>query len=246
MARRAEEEENHWPGFVDALSTIVMVVTFLLIILGIVIFVISLQINDPVDQEDERTSGIQIAELEQELAEVTEVVTQQTEVIEEREQEILELTESAAQTSVVDAGSSAQVQALTPIEEVEIVVTRVDENVATSTLRSEIETAQAVMTVLFEDNAVEMDEVSNEKATEFLEENDVIASEQKIRAISYYDGDSLSVSQAKRIAYYRLLSVRNALLSSGVDGERINISVRPGSDQGESKQNINRVKVFLQ
>ncbi|MCF6325822.1 MAG: hypothetical protein L3J21_00865 [Devosiaceae bacterium] len=246
MARRAEEEENHWPGFVDALSTIVMVVTFLLIILGIVIFVISLQINDPVDREDERSSGIQIAELEQELAEVTEVVTQQTEVIEERDQEILELTESAAKTSVVDAGDAAQVQSLIPVEEVEIVVTRVDANLTTSTLRSEIETAQAVMTVLFEDNAVEMDQISNEKALEFLEENDVITSEQKVRAISYYDGDSLSVSQAKRIAYYRLLSVRNALLSSGVDGDRISVSVRPGSDQGENKQNINRVKVFLQ
>lgn len=45
MARRLEEEDNHWPGFVDALSTIVMVVTFLLIILGIVIFAISQQID---------------------------------------------------------------------------------------------------------------------------------------------------------------------------------------------------------
>ncbi|MEM9708403.1 MAG: hypothetical protein AAF871_06375 [Pseudomonadota bacterium] len=42
MGRRSSsEEENHWPGFVDALSTIVMVVTFLLIILAIVIFVLS-------------------------------------------------------------------------------------------------------------------------------------------------------------------------------------------------------------
>jgi len=246
MARRAEEEENHWPGFVDALSTIVMVVTFLLIILGIVIFVISLQINDPTDREDDRSSGIQIAVLEQELAEVTEVITQQTEVIEEQEKEILELTESAAQTIVVDAGDTAAVQAVTPIEEIEIVVTRVDENVLISTLRSEIETAQAVMTVLFEENAVELDEPSNEKALNFLEENDVFSSEQKVIAISYYDGNSLSVSQAKRIAYYRLLSVRNALLDSGVEGERISISVRPGSDRDGNNQNSNRVKVFLQ
>ena len=45
MGRKAAaEEENHWPGFVDALSTIVMVVTFLLIILVIVIFVLSQRI----------------------------------------------------------------------------------------------------------------------------------------------------------------------------------------------------------
>lgn len=44
MSAEAEQEENHWPGFVDALSTIVMVVTFLLIILAIAIFAMSLNI----------------------------------------------------------------------------------------------------------------------------------------------------------------------------------------------------------
>lgn len=45
MSAAAEEtEENHWPGFVDALSTIVMVVTFLLIILAIAIFALSLNV----------------------------------------------------------------------------------------------------------------------------------------------------------------------------------------------------------
>lgn len=246
MARRAEEEENHWPGFVDALSTIVMVVTFLLIILGIVIFVISLQINDPTDREDRSASVVQIAELEKELAVASEVVNKQTEVIEEQELEILELTKSEAQTSVVDAGDTSQVQAQAPIEEIEIVVPRVDENTVSSTVRSQVETAQAVMTVLFEGNGVELDEISSEKALEFLQENDVIASRQNIIAISYYDGASLSVSQAKRTAYYRLLSVRNALLDSGVEGQRITISVRPTVDEGENSPNSNRVKVFLQ
>ncbi|MEO1014526.1 MAG: hypothetical protein AAFX08_04985 [Pseudomonadota bacterium] len=43
---QSQQEENHWPGFVDALSTIVMVVTFLLIILAIAIFVMSLKIAE--------------------------------------------------------------------------------------------------------------------------------------------------------------------------------------------------------
>lgn len=43
-AAEAEQDENHWPGFVDALSTIVMVVTFLLIILAIAIFALSLNV----------------------------------------------------------------------------------------------------------------------------------------------------------------------------------------------------------
>lgn len=55
MARRQEEAENHWPGFVDALSTIVMVVTFLLIILGVVIFVIAQQIKASAGTSDEKS-----------------------------------------------------------------------------------------------------------------------------------------------------------------------------------------------
>lgn len=45
MARRHEQQEDPWAGFVDVLSNIVMVVTFLVIILGIAIFALSQQIT---------------------------------------------------------------------------------------------------------------------------------------------------------------------------------------------------------
>ncbi|MEM7570790.1 MAG: hypothetical protein AAF337_13445 [Pseudomonadota bacterium] len=45
MARKPEEEANHWPGFVDALSTIVMVITFLLILLGLTLFIMMQKIQ---------------------------------------------------------------------------------------------------------------------------------------------------------------------------------------------------------
>ena len=266
MARRAEEEENHWPGFVDALSTIVMVVTFLLIILVVVIVVISQQVSPITDTQDEETTGVQVASLEADLADVTQqlieqsktveqqekvieeisqTVEQKNETIEEQETTIQILTESARQVEVADLGNTPQVQAETPIVETEIVVPRVDENVVTQNLRSDVETAQAVMTVLFEENAIELDEPSRTKATNFLAENAVVASGQKVVAMSYYDADSISVSQAKRIAYYRLLSVRNALLDSGVAGANISASVQPASVESDGSSNENRVKVFL-
>jgi len=55
--RSAEAEENHWPGFVDALSTIVMVVTFLLIILAIAIFILSQSVAKSfIDSQSEQTT----------------------------------------------------------------------------------------------------------------------------------------------------------------------------------------------
>ncbi|MEM6683514.1 MAG: hypothetical protein AAF607_14870 [Pseudomonadota bacterium] len=63
MARRAEEETNHWPGFVDALSTIVMVITFLLILLGLTLFIMMQKVksaaNPDIDtkSDTEQTEG---------------------------------------------------------------------------------------------------------------------------------------------------------------------------------------------
>ncbi|MBI1391418.1 MAG: hypothetical protein GC152_01635 [Alphaproteobacteria bacterium] len=63
---QAQEEENHWPGFVDALSTIVMVVTFLLIILAIAIFVMSLQIaSNSSDEEASRSAALTSTNLDE-------------------------------------------------------------------------------------------------------------------------------------------------------------------------------------
>ena len=55
----AQQEENHWPGFVDALSTIVMVVTFLLIILAVAIFAMSLSIARNPEKDDADSKAVQ-------------------------------------------------------------------------------------------------------------------------------------------------------------------------------------------
>lgn len=245
MARRAEQEENHWPGFVDALSTIVMVVTFLLIILVVVIVVLSQQVNPEDEVEQASTTVTQVASLQQQLEETVKVVSQQSEEIEEKEQEIVELKEQAEQTSVSDDGTTPQVQAQVPIAEIEIVVPRVDRNVSLTNLRSQVETAQAVMTVKYEENAVELDENSRQVALEFLQENSVLDGGQKVVAMSYYDENSISVSQAKRTAYYRLLAVRNALLDSGIEGDRIEVIVTAATQNSDGTSNVNSVKVFL-
>ncbi|HHB83761.1 MAG TPA: hypothetical protein ENK61_09885 [Devosia sp.] len=266
MARRAEQEENHWPGFVDALSTIVMVVTFLLILLVVVIMVLSQQVNPEGGMLEVQDSRVEVASLQQEIVELREAVTEQVEIlqeqeqqlektqsivsqqseeIEEKEQEISELKNLTEQTSISDDGDVVQVQSAAPIAEIEITVQRVDPNVATSNLRSQIETAQAMMTVKYEENAVEMDEDSLQLATDFLQENSVAEGEQKILAMSYFDANSSSVSQAKRMAYYRLMAVRNALLESGIEGSRIEVVVKEATQNSDGTNNVNSVKVFL-
>ncbi len=90
-----------------------------------------------------------------------------------------------------------------------------------------------------------MDEDSLQLATDFLQENSVAEGEQKILAMSYFDANSSSVSQAKRMAYYRLMAVRNALLESGIEGSRIEVVVKEATQNSDGTNNVNSVKVFL-
>src|SRR6476469_1426238 len=39
------EEENYWPGYVDALTTMTMVLTFIMMVLGVVVFMMSQNIS---------------------------------------------------------------------------------------------------------------------------------------------------------------------------------------------------------
>ncbi|HHS81911.1 MAG TPA: hypothetical protein ENJ68_00185, partial [Devosia sp.] len=327
MARRPEEEENHWPGFVDALSTIVMVVTFLLIILVVVIVVISFQINPETSaaaseaqaqaqqaeaeaqqsqaraeanaqalaqaeaqmeaqaqseaealaqaqarlqavaeaqaraqaeaqaqaqakaqaeaqleqtRQSLEVASVQIAALQQQLESVSQIADQQTQVIEATQQQIelknqtiRELAQKVQAAPVSDLGDTAEVQAPTPVNEIEITVPRVDAQVVPDQLRSDVETASAVMTVKFEANALEMNQESRDEAQAFLTENGAVDGSNRIEAIAYYDGNTLSISQAKRTAYFRLLAVRNTLIDSGIDGQRIVINVRAAPDSGD-------------
>ena len=39
------EEDSYWPGYVDALTTMTMVLTFIMMVLGVVVFMLSQNIS---------------------------------------------------------------------------------------------------------------------------------------------------------------------------------------------------------
>lgn len=53
------EEENYWPGFVDALTTMVMVLTFIMMILGVVVFSMSQNISKQLVQQIAEAANVQ-------------------------------------------------------------------------------------------------------------------------------------------------------------------------------------------
>ncbi|EFO31286.1 conserved hypothetical protein [Roseibium sp. TrichSKD4] len=294
MARRAAEEaENHWPGFVDALSTIVMVVTFLLIILAVAIFVLSQNIaksyiethsakteqggGDKMDPDpgsatkefmgDKKVEAPVPDTATEKMTEAPPppVPTEPDPTVTPQPQEPVTqppapttsatapqslsdtpnentAPKSPGKTQSKDTFNSQLAEELkgnddveedtdlsilsrkVPIEEKRIVVAPQDKTEQPKA--STVQKAQTILVIDFQSASVKMDEAAANEIRKFSQTNSAILKDQKVTVWSFTSPAEGSVSQAKRVAYYRALAARNNLLSSGTPPENIGIEIR--------------------
>ncbi len=262
MGRRsAQAEENHWPGFVDALSTIVMVVTFLLIILAIVIFVLSQNIAKNIAQTyieglKEQTQGggnvydpnAQFApdefhsENELKIPDPATIpkVSQSTADFESDANEASKTEASTESSGVGDFKTSDAKNAQSNVPEIDAKdieapsrkVTDEEEKVKVTAVEQAetpetkvIQTA-SVLTLAFDPTSTKINEEAGELVQKFIQSNEGILNEANVNILAFADVESTSVSQARRVAYYRALSARNELIKGGFATERINVEIR--------------------
>lgn len=251
MARKAAaQEENHWPGFVDVLSTMVMVVTFLLIILGIVIFVLAQNVAKKL-VENAQHQGASTAPVDQ-----TFTAEGNT-----REQTSNPSSGGGASAPVTSDSSSNDVfkavqgDPLTQDQKVEE-----DNNLTVTSKKVESEeriviapeerpqqsapvavtSSASMLTLEFPAGVVRIDAASDEAINTFLQASNVPRGS-KIEIRSFARTGSTAVSEARRIAFYRAMSARNQLLKQGFNGDSIEIVVKDTSVSEET----NVVRMFV-
>ncbi|MBL1241214.1 MAG: hypothetical protein COB13_005155 [OCS116 cluster bacterium] len=311
MARRQEEAENHWPGFVDALSTIVMVVTFLLIILGVVIFIIAQQIKASVGDSEQKTETTQKyfkptsaestepsqqteavkalaeaakasaeeakakaeqakAESEQAKAESEEAKAESEQAKAESEQAKAEAEQAKSEAAQAEAEAQAesakaaqaetQLQAqkieaqkleskakITLAEELrqdreteqeingqKVISQKVDESkqitiaseeVAHNFKANIVQNADAILTLIFDEKSVTIDESSQTEIETFLVEENIVKQQGRVEIRAYVDLNQTSMGEARRKAFYRAMAARNILLGAEIEAKQISIKV---------------------
>ncbi|NRA86068.1 MAG: hypothetical protein HRU28_01480 [Rhizobiales bacterium] len=330
MARIPDEAENHWPGFVDALSTIVMVVTFLLIILGVVIFIIAQQIQETVGNAkidtgqkeifikkpepneiklddkptpentiaqiiaDEAKAKSELAKAQAEIvkfeaikaeaeaeAEATkaeiikseaikaeaEAETAKAEAAEAETQENIEqikLETAKAEASAKQAEAQAQKMKLKLQEQLDgsfkINLTeelrqdrKTESEKSGQRVRSEVvdvskqitiakdetpkefkanivQSANAILTLIFDGKSVVIDSVSATEISKFLINKQVIKQKGKLEIRSYVNLSTSSIGEGRRLAFYRAMAARNELLKLELDPSNISIKVKEVDD----------------
>lgn len=206
--RHAEAEENHWPGYVDALTTMLMVLTFVMMILGVAVFVSSQNVSRVIIERIAKAAKV-------------ELPGEETPVDQVAEQLVARLEADAQEQHGRRSAAAPE--------------TRLDETVR---LRSsepahkpgEPEPARALqrgagLSIEFQPRATRLDEATARALGERLESEAGWRQAERIDIRAAVDREGGAVTDARRVAYYRAMHVRSALIRAGTPAARIRVTV---------------------
>lgn len=241
----AEGEQNPWPAFVDVLTTVIMVVTFLLVIMSAAVMKLSQSVVEEVKQTYNADA---IDKLQSELVQARKDLETEKN---KRAEEVAALQIGAGQ-----ANMAAALRAV-PLTQADLsqgdlrraVTSRIvqeDGRYAVDSPQDQpvqggvrVESADAILTVNFEPDAVQLsDAVLAESIETIRRANAGAAAKYEIWSTAPID---TSLSDAQRRAYFRALVVRNVLIRAGISAQNISAQVRVR--QASNEQHVVRVVV---
>jgi hypothetical protein len=215
-----EEEENYWPGYVDALTTMVMVLVFVMMLLAVVVFSLSQNVSKVLIEQivkvvDPNAKFDPNATAEQMTAQLIEKIK-------------LGGPPPPNTNRPTDAPPGPPINA-TAVPETKISANEVEDAPETKEIKAM--SAPAMLTLIFPKRTTKLDEKTAAEVDSFAKGSENVASAGSIDIHSVASPTSGSVSEARRLAYYRGMLVRAQLAKSGVPQEKIHLKIEIGTDE---------------
>lgn len=199
-----------WPGYVDAVTNLVLNLLFLLTIMTVAVFMFALELGrathggaakEPTVSAQKDTKTLQ--------KEITDPVKENIALKREIERLNIQLAEKVVNKTIpAPAGKIIDVTANVPISQKNI-----DKTVVSS---------DSDLVIRFKDEAVAISSSEREKLRELLKP--ILAAGKT----NIYVEVPTGFSEAKRMGFYRVMAVRNLLIEMKMPKERIEVSVREG------------------
>jgi hypothetical protein len=238
MSHGSEESDNYWPGYVDALTSMVQVLAFVMMMLAMAVFVLSQSVSKHAVEAIAKAMNADVKP-NSDIKQMTQAVMDQIQRLrpssltsEAKQPE--QSTESSANKSVTSADPANDSRAE------KIMGMRVS-----SMRSSDPPSAQPALDgprlrVGFEERSFKMDQERAQSLAQFIDENKVVERSQAIVINAYaYSGDG-ALSEARRLAYYRAMMARKQLVDQKVraDSIRINVNDTADKDKGSTVEMI--------
>jgi hypothetical protein len=236
MSHGSEEGENYWPGYVDALTSMVQVLAFVMIMLAMAVFVISQSVSKHAVEA--------IAKAVHADAKPDADMKQLTQAIMVKLQQ-LQSSAPVSETNKPSELSEAKSVAPTDIANDSRLEKIVEMRVGGARPRNDQAPVQIPpdaprITVGFEARSSKIEQERAQSLAKFIDENKVVERTQTVIINAYaYSGDG-ALSEARRLAYYRAMMARKQLVDQKVraDSIRINVNDTADKDKGSTVEMI--------
>ncbi len=220
----SEGEVNHWPAFVDVLTTVIMVVTFLLVIMSAAVMVLSqrvvAQLKTTMAAEMEAKLKASGAKSDSSAASAQQK-SQGTQIDAEKGTSIAELGDILRTQNPVTGRDELTIRTRESPDLLKVKVKAMEQPDATTGV--EVKTADTLLQIDFEPTAIRYSADNNDAIVKFVEKHAKNGMKFEIWAMTPQDA---SLSEAQRIGFYRAAVTRNLLVRAGVKPSNIATQVR--------------------
>jgi hypothetical protein len=217
MASNTDENENHWPGYVDALTTMTMVLTFVMMVLGIAIFTLSQNVSRGFLDAIAKAVNVSTNPDETSQEEMARQVIARIEAITAEQQ-----ARGPAPTDVTRPAASGQ--SPTPGETIASLSEPATEQ-RLAALR--LDAGEQALRVVFKPRATTLDDDARNLLAQRLKSLPQLAASGMVEIRAGIDPANAAVSDAKRVAFYRAMRARLEVMQAGVPATRIHVIVDP-------------------
>ena len=224
----SEEGENYWPGYVDALTSMVQVLAFVMMMLAMAVFMLSQNVSKKAVEA---------------IAQAVNADTKPGAGIKEMTQAIVDKLHQSAQAAAAAAVAPAPPVAPAPASKPvpatsdaspapeKLIGTRVGETQGPKERNFQTPANAPHLVTDFNDRSFTIDAQREQSLAAFVEKNKIVEGTQAVVINAYaYSGDG-ALSEARRLAYYRAMTTRKQLVDAKVKPENIRVNVNDTADK---------------
>jgi hypothetical protein len=226
----SEEGENYWPGYVDALTSMVQVLAFVMMMLAMAVFVLSQSVSKHAVEA---------------IAKAVNADVKPNSDMKQLTQAVMDKIQSLGSVGPASQNNSAPPPAENAAAKPTVQIDGASEPSLQKPVAMRISSARARndqasvqpppdaprLTLGFEERGFRIDQDRAQSLTKFAEDNKIAERAGAVVVNAYaYSGDG-ALSEARRLAYYRAMMARKQLVDTKTQAENIRINVTDTTDK---------------
>jgi hypothetical protein len=225
MSHGSEEGENYWPGYVDALTSMVQVLAFVMMMLAMAVFSLSQNASKKAVEVIAKAVNADIKP-DSNVKQLTQSVIEQLDRLRGSAPAVDATRPDQKPAPAVEAG-------VQPDAEKSAVVRLKGTRSQPSQAAAEVPPDAPRLTIGFGDRSFRIESDEARSIAKFVDDNKAAESRKAVIVNAYaYSGEG-AISDARRLAYYRAMMARKQLVDAKIKPEDIRISVNDTADKGK-------------